>query len=305
MDIVVTGSRGLIGTALVEELRARGHRPIRLVRSDPSGHEDALRWDPDDGTIDAAGIEGTDGVVHLAGQLIGRPWWTPAHKARVLDSRVRGTRLLAETVAGLTNPPHVLVSASAVGYYGDRGEEELVESSPSGHGFVAEVTRQWEGSTAPASRAGIRVVVTRSGVVLSKAGGALPPMLIPFRLGVGGRLGSGRQYFPWISLDDEVGAFIHVLESNLEGPVNLVAPDVVTNAEFTRVLARVLRRPAIFAAPGFLLKLAVGAEMANEMLLLSQRVVPRRLLEDGFSFKHDTLEEALRDILDRPAVMPD
>jgi uncharacterized protein (TIGR01777 family) len=200
----------------------------------------------------------------------------------------------------LTNPPRVFVSASAVGYYGDRGNEELPESSPSGSGFVAEVCRQWEGSTGPAARAGIRVVVTRSGIVLSKKGGALPPMLIPFRLGVGGRIGPGRQYWPWISLDDEVRAFVHLLQSGLEGPVNLVAPQPVTNAEFTRELGRALRRPTVFPVPSWVIKLVVGAEMADEMLLLSQRVVPRRLLEDGFSFKHETLEEALRDILRKP-----
>jgi uncharacterized protein (TIGR01777 family) len=301
VDVLVSGSRGLIGTALVSELAASGHRPVRLIRSKASADEDSVGWDPDAGRIDARGIEGIDGVVHLAGHLIGRPWWTAGHKARVLDSRVRGTRLLAETVAGLTNPPRVFVSASAVGYYGDRGNEELPESSPSGSGFVAEVCRQWEGSTSPAASAGIRVVVTRSGIVLSKKGGALPPMLIPFRLGVGGPIGSGRQYWPWISLDDEVRAFVHLLQSGLEGPVNLVAPHSETNAEFTRELGRVLRRPTVFPVPPFLVKLVVGAEMANEMLLLSQRVVPRRLLADGFSFKHETLESALRDILDRPA----
>jgi uncharacterized protein len=301
VDVLVTGSRGLIGTALVAELARSGHRPIRLVRSEPPADEDAVRWDPDAGTIDARGIEGIDGVVHLAGHLIGRPWWTAAHKARVLDSRVRGTRLLTETLARLTNAPRVLVSASAVGYYGDRGNEELPESSPSGSGFVAEVCRQWEGSTEPAARARIRVVVTRSGIVLSKKGGALRPMLIPFRVGVGGRIGSGRQYWPWISLDDEARAFVHLLQSGLEGPVNLVAPQPVTNAEFTRELGRLLRRPTVFPVPSWLIKLVVGAEMADEMLLLSQRVVPRRLVEDGFSFKHDTLEEALRDILRKPA----
>jgi uncharacterized protein (TIGR01777 family) len=296
----VSGSRGLIGTALVAELAASGHRPVRLLRSEPTRGEDAIGWDLDAGTIDARGIEGLDGVVHLAGHLIGRPWWTAAHKARVLDSRVRGTRLLAETVAGLTNPPRVFVGASAVGYYGDRGNDELHESSPSGSGFVAEVCRQWEGSTTPAVTAGIRVVVTRSGIVLSEKGGALPPMLIPFRLGMGGRIGSGRQYWPWISLDDEVRAFVHLLESKLEGPVNLVAPQPVTNAEFTRELGRVLRRPAVLPVPSFLIKVVVGAEMADEMLLLSQRVVPRRLLDDGFSFKHATVAAALRDILRKP-----
>jgi uncharacterized protein (TIGR01777 family) len=201
----------------------------------------------------------------------------------------------------LTNPPLVFACASAVGYYGDRGNEELAESKPSGRGFVAEVCRQWEGSTAPAARAGIRVVVTRSGIVLSRRGGALPPMLIPFRLGVGGRIGSGRQYWPWISLDDEVRAVVHLLESDLEGPINLVAPEPITNAEFTKVLGRVLRRPTVFPVPSFLIKAVVGAEMAEEMLLLSQRVVPRRLLDDGFEFKHPTLEEALRHILDKRA----
>ncbi len=300
MDVLVSGSRGLIGTALLDELRSSGHRPVRLVRSDPAPGDDAVRWDPDAGTIDAAGIEGIGGVVHLAGHLIGRPWWTAPHKARVLDSRVRGTRLLTETLAGLAHPPKVLISASAVGYYGDRNGEELDESSSSGAGFVAEVCRQWEGSTAPAAEAGIRVVVPRSGIVLSEKGGALPPMLIPFRLGFGGRIGPGKQYWPWISLEDEARALSHLLTSELRGPVNLVAPQPTTNAEFARVIGRVLRRPAAFPTPSLFIKIAVGPEMANEMLLLSQQVVPRRLLGDGFRFKHETLEDALRDILRKP-----
>jgi uncharacterized protein len=300
VDVLVTGSRGLIGPALIDELRASGHRPLRLIRSESAPGDDVVRWDPDAATIDAAAIEGVGGVVHLAGHLIGRPWWTAGHKARVLDSRVRGTRLLAETLAGLANPPRVLVSASAVGFYGDRNGEELDESSPSGTGFVAEVCRQWEGSTAPAAEAGIRVVVTRSGIVLSEKGGALPPMLLPFRLGLGGRIGAGRQYWPWISLDDEVGALTHLLTSALKGPVNLVAPQATTNADFARVIGRVLRRPAVVPAPALFVKIAAGPEMANEMMLLSQRVVPRRLMKDGFTFKHETLESALRDILRKP-----
>jgi uncharacterized protein (TIGR01777 family) len=275
------------------ELRARGHGVRRLVRSEPGAGR--VLWDPQAGTIDKDGIEGIDGVVHLAGIGIGSRRWNAAHKARILDSRVRGTYLLSETLASMSTPPRVIVSASAAGYYGDRGDESLPESSSPGTGFLAEVCKQWEDATEPASRAGVRVARTRSGIVLSKGGGALQKLLIPFRLGVGGSLGSGRQYLPWISLRDEVLAMLHLLENDeLAGPFNLCAPDAVRQAEFAWALGRVLRRPSVIPAPEIAMKIMLGADMASEFLLASQRMVPTRLLESGFEFEHPEIEPALR-----------
>lgn len=297
MDVVVTGSHGLIGSAVVDLLVEGGHRPIRLVRSESPPGEDAVRWDPAVGHIDGPSLEGVDAAVHLAGKNIGRPWWTETHKAQVLDSRVRGTRLLSETLAALNRPPRVLVSASAVGLYGDRGDEVLTEDSDPGTGELPEICRQWEASTAPAKAAGIRVAITRTAIVLSGHGGATAPLMIPFQLGVGGRIGTGHQYWPWIAVDDGAAAILHLLENDLSGPVNLAAPHPVRNAEFVRILAKVLRRPAIVPAPGLLIKLAVGPEMAREMLLLSQRVKPSKLLNSGFEFRFPELEGALRHVL--------
>jgi uncharacterized protein len=301
MKVLITGSHGLIGSALVDTLSGAGHHPLRLVRSQPGG-PDEISWNPVEGTIDADRIYGVEGVVHLAGKNIGRPWWTSGHKARVKDSRVRGTRLLAETLAGLDRKPAVLVSASGIHYYGDRGDEILTEDSAPGRGFMAEVVMAWEQSTEPAAAAGIRVATIRSGVVLSPRGGALGPLMIPMRLGVGGKLGPGTQYWSWIALDDHVAAIMHVLGAEeLSGPVNLVSPEPARNAEIVDTIGRVLGRPTILPVPGFALKIVVGPEMANEMILFSQRVVPRKLEASGFKFAYADLERAFRHVLNRPA----
>ena len=301
MDVAVTGSSGLIGTAVRAALERAGHHVARLVRSGGGG-SDTVRWDPDAGTIDAAGLEGIGGVVHLAGEGIGDRRWNTAHKARVLDSRVKGTTLLAGTLAGLTRPPAVLVSGSAIGFYGDRGDDVLTEDSAGGGGFLAEVCRRWEAATGPAEEAGIRVARVRTGIVLSAGGGALRKMLVPFRLGAGGRLGTGRQWMSWVSLDDETGAIVHLLGDGAPGgPVNVTSPNPVTNADFTRALGRALRRPALIPVPAAALKLALGGEMAEELLLYSQRVVPTRLLASGYRFQAPELDEALARALGRPS----
>jgi uncharacterized protein len=298
LHVVVSGSSGLVGSALVPFLTTGGHRVTRLVRAADS-RTDAVRWDPTAGTIDAAGLEGADAVVHLAGENIAGARWTDATKARMLGSRVHGTKLLCETLARLQRPPKTLISASGVGYYGDRGAAELTEASEPGSGFLATVSRQWEAATAPAADRGIRVVCVRIGVVLTPAGGALAQMLIPFRLGLGGRIGPGTQYISWIALDDLLGVILQALTSaSLDGAVNAVAPTPITNSEFTRVLGRVLRRPTLFSVPAAAIRVAFG-EMADEMLLASTRATPARLLESGYHFRHPQLEGALRHTLGR------
>ncbi|HEX3622870.1 MAG TPA: TIGR01777 family oxidoreductase, partial [Acidimicrobiales bacterium] len=248
MKVAVTGSHGLIGSELVAELGRHGHQVTRLVRGDPAAGEAA--WDPGAGTIEAHKLEGHDAVVHLAGVGIGDHRWTDEHKRAVLDSRVQGTGLLARTLAGLSHPPAVLVSGSAVGFYGSEGDGTFTEASPQGRGFLADVVAAWEAAAAPASEAGIRVVRLRSGVVLTAKGGALKKQLLPFKLGVGGRLGSGRQWLSWISLDDEIAAIQHLLTADdLAGPVNSTSPEPVTNATFTATLAGVLKRPAVLPVP--------------------------------------------------------
>jgi uncharacterized protein (TIGR01777 family) len=295
--IAITGASGFLGRALSAHLQAAGHHvlPVRRTRQG-----EGPRWDPADGWIDAAAFEGLDAVVHLAGEPIGGRRWNESHKARVLDSRVRGTRLLAEALAKLEHKPSVLVSGSAIGYYGHRGDEILTEDSTPGQGFLAEVVVAWEASARPAADAGIRVVNSRTGLVLGRGGGILRPMLIPFRLGLGGRLGSGRQWFSWIALPDWVAAISFVIErDDLQGPVNVCAPEAVTNAELTATLGRVLRRPAVMQVPRFALEIALGAEMARETLLADQRVEPAKLLAAGFTFAYPRLEEALREMLQR------
>ena len=298
MKVLVSGSSGLVGSALVPILASGGHQVVRLVRSQPAPGAFEVRWDPEAGDIDAAGLKGVDAAVHLAGESIAAGRWTAARKVRILESRVRGTRLLAESLAGLEERPKVLVSASAVGYYGDRGEKALTEESGSGSAFfLSNVCRQWEAATEPAAAAGIRVANLRFGVMLASAGGALPRLLTPFRLGVGGRLGSGRQFMPWIALDDVVGAILHVLTTEtLRGPVNAVAPQAVTNREFTKTLGRVLGRPTLFPMPAFAARLAFG-QMADELLLASQRVEPAKLLASGYRFRFPELEGALGHLL--------
>ena len=300
MKVAVTGSHGLIGSELVAELGRRGDQVTRLVRATPGPGEAA--WDPAAGTIEADKLEGHDAVVHLAGVGIGDHRWTDEHKRAVLDSRLQGTALLARTLAGLSSPPAVMVSGSAVGYYGfDGGDEVRTESSPPGRGFLADVTTAWEAASAPAEEAGIRVVRLRSGVVLTEKGGALKKQLLPFKLGVGGRLGNGRQWLSWISLEDEVAAILHALTTDhVRGPVNATSPEPVTNATFTSTLGRVLRRPAFMPVPTVALDALFGRQMVQEMLLGGQRVLPGALEASGFTFALPHLEDALRRML-RPA----
>lgn len=295
MKVAITGSTGLLGEALVAALRSSGHEVVRVVRSKPAADE--VAWDPVQDRIDAEGLAGIDAGVHLAGENIASGRWTAARKKRILQSRVLGTRLFSDTLADLQPKPRVLVSASAIGYYGDRGNRELTETDPPGKGFLAKVCREWEAATMPAADRGIRVVMCRFGAVLTPEGGALAKMLPPFKLGLGGRLGSGRQYMSWISRDDAVRAILHALEhESLDGPVNAVAPETVTNAVFTRALGRALHRPTLFPMPAFVAKTLFG-EMAEEVLLASTRVKPDRLLREGFEFRHPSLEPALKEML--------
>ena len=295
MKILVTGATGLVGSAVVPFLAGGGHEVACLGRSAPGAGD--IRWDPDAGVLEASALEGFDGVVHLAGENIASGRWNAAKKRRIKESRVRGTRLLAETLAGLERPPRVLVSASAVGFYGDRGDEELTEESPAGSGFLSDVCREWEAATEAAEGKGIRVVHSRLGVVLSRDGGALGKMLTPFRLGAGGIVGNGRQYMSWITLDDTAAALGHLLATETaSGPVNVVAPVPVTNREFTSTLGRVLRRPTVFPLPGFVARVVFG-EMADALLLASTRVKPVNLPGSGYVFRHGSLEEGLRHVL--------
>ena len=295
MNFLVTGATGLVGGALVPFLAAGGHEVVRLGRSAAAAGD--IRWDPEAGVLAPHALEGFDGAVHLAGENIATGRWTAEKKRRIKESRVKGTSLLATTLAGLERPPRVLVSASAVGFYGDRGDEELVEGSAAGSGFLSEVCREWEAATEAAEGKGIRVAHARLGVVLSNDGGALAKMLTPFRLGAGGIIGNGRQYMSWITLDDTVAAIGHLLSTeSAAGPVNVVAPAPVTNGEFTRTLGRVLRRPTLFPMPGFAARLAFG-EMADALLLASTRVKPAGLTAAGYAFRHGSLEEGLRHVL--------
>lgn len=296
MDVLVSGSTGLIGTALVSALEERGDRVVRLVRSGGGGR-DAVRWDPSAGTIEAEGLEGIDAVVHLAGEGIADGRWTAQKKARIMESRRQGTGLLARALAGMRTPPRVMVSASAIGYYGDRGNELLRETSTPGDLFLSGVCVEWERAADPAREAGIRVVHPRIGIVLTLKGGALRQTLPIFKLGLGGKIGSGRQYWAWVSLDDVVGAMVHAIEDeSLEGPVNVVAPDPPTNAEYTKVLGSVLNRPTIFPLPAPAAKLMLG-EVADELLLPSARVEPAKLKETGYDYRHPELEGAFRHLL--------
>jgi uncharacterized protein (TIGR01777 family) len=291
MDVLVTGSSGLIGTALRAALTAGGHRPVRLVRGAATG--DAIAWDPAAGTIDAASLEGIDAVVHLAGAGIGDHRWTDAYKSEIRDSRTKSTTLLATTLAGLSARPAVLLSGSAVGIYGDRGDE----SSPPGTGFLAEVCVAWEAATVAAEEAGIRVAHLRTGIVLSTAGGALKKQLPLFKAFLGGRFGKGDQWQSWISIDDEVGAIVHLLTSDVRGPVNLTAPGPVTNKVFAATLGTVLGRPAKLPVPAFGPKLLLGGELADNLLFTGQQVLPKVLEADGYTFAQPTLEGALQALL--------
>lgn len=291
MNVLVTGSHGLIGTALVQALKLGGHNVRPAVRGET--------WDIPARRFDRSALDGIDAVVHLAGEGIGARRWSKAQKARIMSSRVDGTALLADAIAACDAPPRVLVSGSAVGFYGERGDEELTEGSGPGDDFLSEVCQAWEAATAPASEAGVRVVHLRTGIVLSGRGGALKKQLPLFRVGLGGRLGSGRQWLSWVSLHDEVGAILHALRSDdLSGPVNATAPNPVTNAELTAALGKALRRPARLPVPRAALSVVLGREMASS-LTASQRVKPARLQAHGYRFKHPdlpaALEAALRD----------
>src|SRR2546425_11055425 len=295
MKIVVSGSTGLIGSALTKAL-LRDHDVVPLVRRRLARGEHAIAWDPERAMIDRAGLEGADAVIHLAGEnVFGR--WSPAKKQRIYDSRVKGTRLLSDALAGLQRRPATLLAASAIGYYGDRGDEPVTEESAPGEDFLAHVSRDWEAATAAATRAGMRVVNMRTGVVLTTTGGALAKMLPAFRLGLGGPVGSGNQYLSWIVLDDIINAILHLLNNqNLVGPVNMTAPAPLTNRDFAKTLAKVLGRPAVVTVPAFALRLAFGTEGAA-MLQSGQRVLPARLLASGFSFSFQDVEHALRYLL--------
>jgi uncharacterized protein (TIGR01777 family) len=292
MRVLITGSSGLIGSALARRLEADGHHVTKLRRGD--------QWDPEGGRCDPAAVAGHDAVVHLAGEGIGDHRWSAAHKRRVLDSRVNGTGALTRALAGLGDKPSVLVSSSAVGYYGNRGGEVLTEESAPGDDFLSEVCTKWEAAAQPAADAGIRVVTLRTGIVLSSKGGALAPLLPLFKLGVGGRLGSGKQYWSWITIDDEVGAIMHCLTNDgVTGAVNATAPEPVTNGEFASTLGKVLRRPAVLPVPRLALAVRLGGEAADVMLLAGQRVLPAKLEATGYDFLRRTLEQGLRAVLSK------
>ncbi len=293
MKILITGATGLVGSALVPALVTDGYQVFRLVRRPSVAAANEVFWNPSLGDLDKKALEGFDTVVHLAGESIAGGRWTPETKRRIEDSRLKGTRLLVDGLLDTRNPPRLLISASAIGFYGDRGDEVLREESAAGTGFLPDLCRRWEEEAGRARAGGIRVATPRIGLVLSRDGGALARMLLPFKLGVGGRIGSGRQYMSWIALDDLVGAIRHLIRTtDLSGPVNTVSPEPATNREFTRALARTLARPALFPLPAFAARLAFG-EMADALLLASARVEPVRLKTSGYRFIHPRLEDVL------------
>jgi uncharacterized protein len=298
MKILITGASGLIGQALTKQLNASGHTTVAAVRREPR-RNDEVQWNPATGEMSPFAFDGVDAVVHLAGAGIGDKRWTDSYKMEILQSRTLGTALLADTMASLDKKPSVFLSGSAIGIYGVRDDTELGEDAAIGTGFLADVCRDWEAASASASAAGIRTVLLRTGIVLSPKGGALKKQLPLFKLGLGGKFGNGKQWQSWISITDEVNAIIHLLTSNLSGAVNLTAPNAVTNAEFTRVLASVVSRPAILPIPSFGPKLLLGGELADALLFTGQRVVPNALVADGFHFAHPTLDVALRALLNK------
>ena len=299
MNVLISGASGLVGSELVTFLTQNGHHIKRLVRKEPKADANEIKWEPASSEIEQTALEGLDAVVHLAGENIAGGRWTSQRKALIRDSRVQGTRLLSETLAKLERPPKVLVSASAIGFYGDRGNEVLNEESNPGSNFLAQVCKEWEAACEAAGKKDIRVVNLRFGVILSAAGGALAKMLLPFKMGVGGVVGSGSQYMSWIAIDDAVGAIQHaLLTESLHGAVNVVAPTPVTNREFTKTLGRVLKRPTLFPMPAFAARLAFG-EMADELLLASTRVEPAKLISNNFQFQFPELEDGLRHVLGR------
>jgi uncharacterized protein (TIGR01777 family) len=298
MKILISGSHGLVGSALIQSLEAQGHEVFRLVRYAPSSRSE-IEWSPDRYSIALARIEGFDAVVSLAGESIAEGRWTDEKKRRIRESRVKGTKLLGDALANLTAPPRTFICASAIGYYGNRGDELLTEESARGDDFLSDVCAEWEQATSLAAEKGIRVVNARFGIILDQKGGALKKMLPPFRMGVGGKLGSGKQWMSWITLDDVIGALNFALANEaVSGPVHYVAPNPVTNVEFTKTLGKVLSRPTLFPVPAFAIKLLFG-EMGEALLLGSQRVKPSRLEQAGYQFKHAQLEAGLRDVLDK------
>jgi uncharacterized protein (TIGR01777 family) len=299
MKILIGGSHGLVGTALIKLLEAAGHEVFRLVRYAPHSKTE-VEWSPDRYSIALARIEGFDAVVNLAGESIAEGRWTDEKKRRIRESRVKGTKLLGDALANLTVPPRTFLCASAIGYYGNRGDEILTEASPPGNDFLANVCAEWEQATAFATEKGVRVVNTRFGIILDAEGGALKKMLPPFRMGVGGRIASGKQWMSWIALDDVIGALNFALTNDsLRGPVNFVAPNPVTNAEFTKTLGSVLSRPTLFPIPAFAIKVMFG-EMGEALLLGGQRVAPKLLMAGGYEFRYSQLGKALANILAEP-----
>jgi uncharacterized protein len=293
LKIAIAGATGFIGTAVAAHLAVAGHRVVRLVRKKPDPSRGDAVWDPSRGVLDPVVLDGVGAVVNLAGEPVAERW-TAERKRRIKESRIEATTLLAKTMAAMARPPRVLVNASAIGIYGDRGDEVLDEESAPGSGFLADVARAWESAAAPVGERGVRTVFTRFGVVLSAAGGALKEMLPPFKIGAGGKLGNGKQWMSWVTLDDVVAAIEFALTSDrLTGPVNVVAPNPVTNAEFTHELGHAIHRPAVATVPGFALKLAYG-EMGEAVLLASQRVLPKALERAGFHFRHPILHDAMR-----------
>jgi uncharacterized protein (TIGR01777 family) len=299
MKILVTGASGLVGSALIPLLTASGHSVSRLVRNSQKTGAGAFYWNPATRELDAAAVEGQDAVIHLAGESIASGYWTKARKVRIRDSRVVGTQILADAIVNASVPPQLLISASAIGYYGSPGAAVVDETNSDGDTWLAEICREWEAATESVRAEGVRVVNARIGLVLTPEGGALGKMLLPFKLCLGGRLGHGRQYMSWITLDDMIRSLQFAVENeSVSGPMNVVAPNPVTNLAFTKLLGGVLRRPTPFPVPAFFLRLVLG-EMADELFFSSIRVVPKVLLDHGFEFTHGELEFGLRDILNR------
>jgi hypothetical protein len=297
MKIIISGASGLVGSALTNAFRAEGHSLLHLARPGRRLSTHEIRWDPPSAQVDVPALEAADAVVHLSGAKISEGRWTPERKRVLRSSRIDSTRLLVDSLAQLRQKPHVFVSASAVGYYGNRGDQILTESSEPGGDFLSLLARDWEAEASRAAQAGIRAVILRFGVILSNHGGALPQMIRPFRFGVGGRLGSGRQWLSWIALEDVLGIIRSAIaDAHIQGPVNVVAPDPVRNADFARIVGRTLHRPALFPAPKFMLRLALG-EMADTLLLASQRVLPDQLLKANYTFQFRELETALKTLL--------
>lgn len=297
MKIAITGASGLIGRSLTSSLINDGHQVVPVVRRPASGADESIEWNPANGTIEATKFEGVDAVVHLAGAGIGDKRWSDSYKREILESRTKGTALLASTLASLDIPPSVMVSGSAIGYYGDTGDTAVDETAPAGNDFLAKVCVDWEAAAAPAIEAGIRVPFLRTGIVLTTDGGALAKMLPLFRFGLGGRMGSGKQWWSWISMADEIGAIRWLIDHDISGPVNATAPSPVTNREFTKALGEAMHRPTLAPVPSFGPKLLLGGELADALLFTSTRVLPSVLEDSGYSFAHPTIEAGLKDVL--------